>query len=102
MSWNLSFISEQEFTEHVRATIQKYGDKLESFDLRRFNRNIVDPVKLIFDKTVYRATWEPSVTRFFASATNLTTMTSAIFISEFFSMYQIAMCRRTVKKVAGM
>lgn len=62
MSWNLSFISEQEFTEHVRATIQKYGDKLESFDLRRFNRNI----------------------------------------SEFFSMYQIAMCRRTVKKVAGM
>ena len=45
---------------------------------------------------------KPSVTRFFASATNLTTMTSAIFISEFFSMYQIAMCRRTVKKVAGM
>ena len=61
MSWNLSFISEQEFTEHVRATIQKYGDKLESFDLRRFNRNIVDPVKLIFDKTVYRATWEETI-----------------------------------------
>ena len=34
MSWNLSFISEQEFTDHVRATIQKYGDKLESFDLK--------------------------------------------------------------------
>lgn len=51
MSWNLSFISEQEFTDHVRATIQKYGDKLESFDLKRFNRNIVDPVKLIFDKS---------------------------------------------------
>ena len=53
MSWNLSFITEQEFTDHVRSTIQKYGDKLESFDLKRFNRNIVDPVKLIFDKTVY-------------------------------------------------
>lgn len=61
MSWNLSFITEQEFTDHVRSTIQKYGDKLESFDLKRFNRNIVDPVKLIFDKTVYRATWEETI-----------------------------------------
>lgn len=61
MSWSLTFISEEEFTEHVRATIQKYGDKLESFDLKRFNRNIVDPVKLIFDKTVYCATWEETI-----------------------------------------
>ena len=25
MSWNITFISEQELTDHVRATIQKYG-----------------------------------------------------------------------------
>ena len=61
MSWNITFISEEEFIDHVRATIQKYGDKLESFDLRRFNKNIVDPVKLIFDKTVYRASWEETI-----------------------------------------
>lgn len=61
MRWNITFISEQELTDHVRATIQKYGDKLESFDLKRFNKNIVDPVKLIFDKTVYRATWEETI-----------------------------------------
>lgn len=61
MSWNLSFISEQDFTDHVRATIQKYGDKLESFDMKRFNKNLIDPVKLIFDKTVYRATWEETI-----------------------------------------
>lgn len=61
MSWNLSFITEQEFTDHVRATIQKYGDKLEPFDLERFNRNIVDPIKLIFDKTVYRASWKETI-----------------------------------------
>lgn len=61
MTWNISFISEQDFTDHVRATIKKYGDKLESFDLKRFNRNIVDPVKLIFDKTVYRASWEETI-----------------------------------------
>ena len=61
MNWDLSFISEKDFTDHVRSTIQKYGDKLESFDLRRFNKNIVDPIKLIFDKTVYRATWEETI-----------------------------------------
>lgn len=61
MAWDIAFISESDFTEHVRATIQKYGDKLESFDLKLFNKNIVDPVKLIFDKTVYGATWEETV-----------------------------------------
>jgi hypothetical protein len=59
--WNLTFISEADFTAHVRSTIEKYGDKLESFDLDRFNKNIVDPVKLIFDKTVYRASWEETI-----------------------------------------
>ncbi len=61
MSWDLTFISEKDFAGHVRDTIQKYGDKLESFDLRRFNKNIVDPIKLIFDKTVYRASWEETI-----------------------------------------
>lgn len=59
--WNLSFISQADFTAHVRATIEKYGDKLESFDLDRFNKNIVDPIKLIFDKTVYRTSWEETI-----------------------------------------
>lgn len=59
--WRISFISEKAFTSHVKATIQKYGDKLESFDLERFNKNIVDPIKLIFDKTVYRATWDATI-----------------------------------------
>lgn len=60
-SWKLAFISEEDFTNHVKATIDKYGDKLESFDLKRFNKNIVDPVKLIFDKTVYNFSWEEIV-----------------------------------------
>ena len=59
--WNLSFISEEDFTKHVKSTIEKYGEKLESFDLKRFNKNIIDPVKLIFDKTVYGATWDEIV-----------------------------------------
>lgn len=61
MNWTLDFISEEEFKNHVRATIQKYGDKLESFDLERFNKNIVDPIKLIFDKMVYRSSWEETI-----------------------------------------
>ena len=46
--WNLSFISEEDFYNHVQLTIDKYGEKLQSFDLKRFNKNIVDPIKLIF------------------------------------------------------
>ena len=52
MEWGLDFISEKNFTNHVAATIEKYGEKLESFDIKRFNKNIIDPIKLIFDKTV--------------------------------------------------
>lgn len=59
--WTLTFISEEDFTNHVKATIEKYGEKLESFDLKRFNKNIIDPIKLIFDKTVYQASWEEIV-----------------------------------------
>lgn len=55
--WNVSFITENQFTEHVKATIEKYGDKLESYDLKLFNSNLIDPIKLIFDKTVYRESW---------------------------------------------
>ena len=59
--WDLLFINEDDFTNHVKSTIEKYGEKLKSFDLKRFNKNIIDPVKLIFDKTVYQASWEEIV-----------------------------------------
>lgn len=59
--WNLSFITEEQFIEHVKSTIQKYGEKLEPFDLKKFNSNLVDPIKLIFDKTVYQSTWNEIV-----------------------------------------
>lgn len=61
MDWKLDFISEDDFVKHVEATIDKYGEKLESFDIKRFNKNIIDPIKLIFDKTVYQSTWEEMV-----------------------------------------
>jgi hypothetical protein len=59
--WPLSFIAQQDFENHVEATIRQYGEKLESYDLAKFNKNIIDPVKLVFDKTVYGLTWDEIV-----------------------------------------
>ena len=59
--WNLDFISKNDLTEHVKDTIEKYGKKLESYDVKKFNKNIIDPIKLIFDKTVYHSTWNEIV-----------------------------------------
>lgn len=56
--WNIEFITEEELTQHVEETIRKYGDKLSIFDVKKFNSNLIDPIKLIFDKTVYNFSWE--------------------------------------------
>mgnify|MGYP002624310373 CR=1 FL=1 len=56
--WNINFISENDFTEHVKNTIKNYGEKLKPFDLKKFNINIIDPIKLIFDKLIYKYTWD--------------------------------------------
>lgn len=58
MDWKLSFIKREDFLQHVKDTIKKYGDKLEPYNMRKFNSNTIDPIKMIFDKTVYRSTWE--------------------------------------------
>lgn len=59
--WSLSFISEEDFIEHTKNTIKEYGTKLEPFDMAKFNKNIIDPIKLIFDKMVYQSSWEEIV-----------------------------------------
>ena len=56
--WDIDFITEDQFRQHVAETIRKYGDSLISYDLRKFNSNIIDPIKLIFDRSVYGASWE--------------------------------------------
>ena len=59
--WPLEFISKDEFKHHVSETILKYGEKLQPYDLKRFNSNLIDPIKLIFDKSVYQSSWEEIV-----------------------------------------
>lgn len=58
MGWKLGFISEDDFTKHVAATIAQYDKKLLPVDIEKFNSNIVDPIKMIFDKNVYQYSWE--------------------------------------------
>lgn len=58
MCWTLDFISKDNFKQHVRLTIERYGDKLTPYDLGKFNSNLIDPIKMIFDKAVYREDWE--------------------------------------------
>ena len=55
---SLNFISDKNFKEHIHETITHYGDNLQSFNLKKFNGNIVDPIKLLFDKSIYGFTWE--------------------------------------------
>lgn len=57
----LTFISEEDFIEHVKQTISKYGAKLEPYTIEKFNSNLIDPIKLIFDKMVYQSSWEEIV-----------------------------------------
>ncbi len=61
MPWHLSFIKRDDFVKHVENTIAEYGNNLESYDIKKFNSNIIDPIKMIFDKSVYRATWDELV-----------------------------------------
>ncbi len=57
MDWNIDFISCEDFKQHVQNTIVHYGEKLEPYDIKKFNNNTIDPIKMIFDKAVYGEDW---------------------------------------------
>lgn len=56
--WSLSFISKEELQKHILETISGYTHKLTPFTLAKFNQNIVDPIKLVFDQAIYNCSWE--------------------------------------------
>ncbi len=53
--YNLNFISDENLFFHVKETVEKYRFKI---DLKKFNKNLVDPIKLTFDSKVYGKTFE--------------------------------------------
>lgn len=56
--YGLSFIGQTDFEQHVKNTLTYYQTTLQSINLERFNQNIVDPIKLLFDKEVHKKTYE--------------------------------------------
>lgn len=53
--YNLGFISDDDIFRHVKDTVTLYRTTI---NLKQFNENIVDPVKLTFDSKVYAKTPE--------------------------------------------
>lgn len=58
MEWTIDFVSKEDFKKHVENTIKHYGNKLVSYDVEKFNKNLIDPIKMIFDKAVYGEEWQ--------------------------------------------
>lgn len=46
----LSFISDNDFYNHTKTTVEKYRFQI---NLQEFNKNLIDPVKLTFDSKIY-------------------------------------------------
>lgn len=57
-NYNLGFISDENIYNHVRETVTRYS---ASIDLKEFNKNIIDPIKLTFDAKVYGRSMEEVV-----------------------------------------
>ena len=53
--YNLGFIRNEMIYEVVKKTISRYS---LAMDLKSFNRNLIDPVKLTFDLKVYNKNWD--------------------------------------------
>lgn len=53
--YNLGFITDEQIYEHVKNTVLQYKTFI---DLKQFNKNILDPIKLTFDAKVYGKSFE--------------------------------------------
>lgn len=56
--YNLDFIKSDNLYNHVKETIEKYSFEM---DLKKFNSNLIDPIKLTFDAKVYRKSIEEAI-----------------------------------------
>ena len=56
--YRLTFIKQSDFEKHVAETIRSYNASLASINLASFNSNLIDPIKLLFDKNLYRKTFD--------------------------------------------
>ncbi|WP_341490884.1 Eco47II family restriction endonuclease [Mesomycoplasma ovipneumoniae] len=56
--YKLDFISQEDFEKLITNTLKQYNETLESINLKKFNSNLIDPIKLLFDKNVFDKSFE--------------------------------------------
>ena len=56
--YNLGFVSDEEIYNHVKSTVLQYR---RSINLKEFNKNIIDPIKLTFDSKIYGQTMAQTI-----------------------------------------
>lgn len=54
----VSFVKQSDFEYHVAKTIASYNETLKSINLSKFNRNMIDPIKLTFDHILFKKSIE--------------------------------------------
>ncbi|WP_322901363.1 Eco47II family restriction endonuclease [Mycoplasmopsis felis] len=59
--YNLTFINEVDFENHILETILQYQKSIQSFDLNKFLKNKIDPIKLLFDSVIYNNNLEETI-----------------------------------------
>ncbi|WP_322902394.1 Eco47II family restriction endonuclease [Mycoplasmopsis felis] len=59
--YNLTFINEVDFENHILETILQYQKSIQSFDLNKFLKNKIDPIKLLFDSVIYNNKLEETI-----------------------------------------
>ena len=57
-NYNLGFIADKVIYDYVKSYVEQFTTEI---NLPKFNRNIVDPIKLTFDAKVYGKTWEEAI-----------------------------------------
>jgi len=57
-NYDIDFISDDDLYRHVKETVEKYRFEV---DLTRFNKNLIDPIKLTFDSKVYAKSLEETI-----------------------------------------
>ena len=56
--YNLDFISDKDLYNHVFKTVSAYSFEM---DLKKFNSNLIDPIKLTFDALVYEQSYKDTI-----------------------------------------
>lgn len=56
--YKLGYLSDEDIFHHVKSTVLQYR---RSIDLKAFNKNIIDPIKLTFDAKIYGQTMAQTI-----------------------------------------